>query len=233
MKYVLTISRYKREEKKEYFEDFIFDTDNENETVITALKKINSQEIIINAKNEVTTKIEFECACIQKKCGACAMVINGIPKLACDAKLKDYKKNILIEPLKKFNRIADLIVDREILYENLKTLKLWLEKDSNILDKRRELNYKASECLLCGICLEVCPNFYLGSNFFGMPSIILTTRLLTELDKEDRKIISKLYSKHCFEGCGKSLACKNRCPKKIETDKMLVNGNLLAIWKRK
>ena len=36
MQYILTISRYKREEKKEYYESFKFETENVNETVISA-----------------------------------------------------------------------------------------------------------------------------------------------------------------------------------------------------
>ena len=234
MKYVIRILRQKFNSLEKYIEDFNYETNNPDENIIYVLRKLNSMTPLLNSNGKETDLIEFECACIQKKCGACAMIINGEPMLACSFKLRDAKDEVIkLEPLKKFKTICDLVIDRQILQENLKTLKLWLEKDSNIKDKRRELNYEASECIQCGLCLEVCPNFYCGGSFYGFSSIVLTTRLLTELDKMDRDIIAKLYSKHNYSGCGKSLACKKICPKKIDSEKMLVNANLLAIWKIK
>ena len=58
-------------------------------------------------------EIAWECSCLQKKCGACAMRINGVPRLACDTKIGDLKsKTVTLEPLKKFPVVRDLIVDR-------------------------------------------------------------------------------------------------------------------------
>ncbi len=233
MEYILSILRCKRNSNRKYWQSFKYNSNSEYDTVISALKAINSQEKIYDINGNLAEKIEYSSSCLQKKCGACSMVINGRPMLGCSARLTNYDKYIKIEPLRKFNTICDLIVDRSIMYENLKTLKLWLSNDASIKDKRRLLNYEASECILCGLCLEVCPNFSPCGNFYGMSSIVLTTRLLTELDKEERNIISKLYNKHCFSGCAKSLACKNICPKGIETDKLLTNANLLAIWKKR
>lgn len=162
------------------------------------------------------------------------MVINNRPRLACDAKLSDYDSDrIRVEPLRKFPVVCDLVVDRSILYENLKTLKLWLKEDSELSDYYRDLAYEGSECLQCGCCLEVCPNFYDGGSFFGMATVPITTRLLTEMSKKDYQDIAKEYAKHTFDGCGKSLACRDVCPKNIDTEKLLVNANAMAIWKRK
>ena len=47
------------------------------------------------------------------------------------------------------------------------------------------------------------------------------------------KEIAKLYARHTFAGCGKSLACKDICPKGIDTEKLLVNANAMAAWKRR
>ena len=233
MEYILSILRCKRNSDIPYWQDFKYISQADNDTVISALKYINAQENIYDIHGNEAEKIEFQCSCLQKKCGSCALVVNGRPTLGCNAILKDYKGVIKVEPLRKFKTVCDLVVDRSILFENLKTLRLWLEEDANIKEKRRWLTYDASECIQCGLCLEVCPNFYCGGNFFGMNSIILTTRLLTEINESERKIIAKLYDKHAYSGCAKSLACKKVCPKGIQTDKLLVNANLLAIWKKK
>ena len=233
MKYVITVYRRERGADKSVPQSFVYETENVNDTVATALSAINSRDPLTDIEGSPARRIEWECSCLQKKCGACAMLVCGRPRLACDSRLSEYKGEIILRPLKKFPNVCDLVVDRSVLLENLKTLKLWLACDAELSDKNRELAYDSSECLQCGCCLEVCPNFYAGGEFFGMSAVPVTARLLTEMPPEKREEIARLYKKHVFEGCGKSFACKKICPKNIDTEKMLVNVNALAIWRRK
>lgn len=233
MKYILTVLRRERNAKKSQWQSFEYEAQNESDTIASALTVFNMQEVLYDISGNEARKIEWECSCLQKKCGACAMIIDGKPRLACEAKLSEVKNGkIKIEPLRKFPVICDLIVDRSILFENLKTLKLWLSSDASAGESNQELAYEASECLQCGCCLEICPNFYAGGKFFGMSTVSVTMRLLSEMEPSDYQKIAKLYEKHIFEGCGKSLACRDVCPKKIDTEKLLVNANALAVWKR-
>ena len=236
--YRLIIKRQKAKDELGYIQKFLYQPTNELETIASALIAINAQEKILDEEGKESTPIEWECSCLQKKCGACAMVINGMPRLACDAFLSEFKSktdivDIKIEPLRKFPVIRDLIVDRAILFENLKILKAWLTDEAFMKDKRRELNYQASECLQCGCCLDVCPNFYVGGSFYGPAAVPIMTRLLSETDLKDRKELAKLYSQHEFEGCGKSLSCQKICPKNIDTQNLIVNAIALSIWKIK
>ena len=60
-------------------------------------------------------RVAWDCACLEKKCGACAMVVSGRPALACAVSLgaaADSSGEITLEPLRKFPRIRDLQVDR-------------------------------------------------------------------------------------------------------------------------
>lgn len=67
-----------------------------------------------------------------KMCGACAMVINGVPRLACSAFLRDIKGDELtLEPLSKFPVIDDLIVDRSIIESNLHRARAYLGEYKN------------------------------------------------------------------------------------------------------
>ena len=241
MRYILNILRQERGSADKYRQKFYYEAVSEADTVASALTEINSRADIRDADGEPARSIEWECSCLQKKCGACAMVINGRPRLACDARLAEFASDvtadrtieITVEPLRKFPCIADLIADRSILYENLRTLRIWLRSDSSLPEKYRDIAYEASECVQCGCCLEICPNFYAGGTFFGMATVPLTTRLLTETDKPLRKEISAAYSRHVYGGCGKSLACKDICPRHIDTEKLLVNSNAMAVWKRR
>lgn len=233
MNYILEITRKKRGENSPYVQKFYYETENAGDTVATALKSINDREKITDINGKTAEKIEWECSCLQKKCGACAMVINGKPTLACSAVLKDLKNPIKLEPLKKFPLICDLKVDRSILYENLKTVSAWLNNTAELSEKRREAAYEGARCLQCGCCLEVCPNFYAGGKFFGASVAAVTTTLLSEMPKKERDALAKEYKAHVYSGCGKSLACRDICPAQIDTDDLLVNSAALAVWKKK
>ena len=231
MKYRIDIERYSPE-KKSYIESFYYETDSETETVANALAFLNLQSNLKNVDGQDAEPIGWDCGCMQKKCGACAMVVNGRPALACDSRLSRCGKVIRLSPLKKFPVVRDLIVDRSVMFENLKTIKLYFEDNADFSEKAAGIAYEASRCLQCGCCLEVCPNFIAGGTFTGMASAVPVTRLFAELPAEKIKELSKLYNKHIFEGCGKSLACRNICPAKIDIEKMLVNSNAAAVWKR-
>lgn len=232
--YILKVLRKERGSEEQYWQSFAYTALTENDTVASALTFLERREDLTDVEGNPARPIEWENSCLQKKCGACAMVIDGRPRLACDARLSESKKGtIRVEPLRKFPCICDLCVDRTILYDNLKELQLWLTEDADLPDSCREVAYMGSECIQCGCCLEVCPNFYCGGKFYGMSTVPVTTRLLTEMPPSEYGDLAKLYRRHTFEGCGKSLACKDICPKGIDTERLLVNTNALAVWKRK
>jgi succinate dehydrogenase / fumarate reductase iron-sulfur subunit len=228
MKLRFDIRRQKSPDDKPYIQSILFETDDENMTVAAALNKINET---------ADSPVKWECSCMQKKCGACAMVINGVPRLACGALLSEFaKKGIIkivkLEPLKKFPVVADLIVDRSIMMKNLKEMQIWFESAAKT-ENKKDISYEASRCLQCGCCLEVCPNFYPEGEFFGMSAAVPASRIIADMPENQKKEIQEMYRKNIYEGCGKSLACRNICPAGIDIDKLLVNSNAAAVWKRK
>lgn len=71
-----------------------------------------------------------------------------------------------------------------------------------------------------------------GSSFFGMAGAMPFSRILNEMNKEELKEARRIYNTRVFEGCGKSLSCRDICPAKIKIGDMLVNSNAIAVWKR-
>ena len=226
---ILKIKRRLSPDSEPYWQNFFYESQSSADTVATALNWLNEQPALQDTEGKAAEAIRWECSCLQKKCGACAMVINGRPGLACDARLAEYKEEVVLEPLRKFPVVCDLVVDRSAMQESLKTLQLWFSRGEH---EAQPAGYEASLCLQCGCCLEVCPNWSLENSFAGMAAAVPMTRVLTAMDKEERKEIGELYRSHVFEGCGKSLACRNICPAGIDIDRMLVNSNAAAVWKR-
>ena len=233
MKVRFEILRRARGAQNAYVQTIDFELENENATVATALNAMNETPGLTDVKGKPVGHIFWECSCLQKRCGACAMRIDGKPCLACNASLRDCKgETIRLEPLKKFPVVADLIVDRSVLYENLKQIRLWLDGPVEVREGDVDAAYEASRCLQCGCCLEVCPNFLPGDRFAGTAAMVPISRLIAELPRDRKQEIYKLYHRHFFAGCGKSLACRNICPAGIDVDGLLVNSNAIAVWKR-
>lgn len=228
----LLILRRKNQDEKPYWQRFNYDPKSTDDSVASALTALNEQEDLRDAEGKPAAPIRWECSCLQKKCGACAMVINNRPRLACGARLSEFKSVVKIEPLRKFPVIADLMVDRSVMFENLKTLRLWFESDAKGKDKAMSVSYEASRCLQCGCCLEVCPNFHIDGKFTGTASAVPMARLLAQLPDSQKKAMTDQYRLHVYEGCGKSLACRNICPAGLDIDEILLNSNAIAVWKR-
>ena len=199
-----------------YWETFDYDGDRDI-SVAGLLDHLNYHDDIINDEGEKTGRIGWECSCLQGVCGACAMVIDEKPALACETILKDLNKDeISIRPLRKFPVIHDLIVDRSIIHENLKKADIYIGEYRPEGREDHSLQYNAAKCLKCGLCLEVCPNYTDGKSFYGAV-FANDCFLVKKRNAKKAKDIKKAYGQHVGSGCSKSLSCMDVCPMKIET----------------
>ena len=213
---LVKIKRQEHADSPSYWQSFEYDG-NKNTTVAAVLDYLNYNDDLYDINGEPARRIQWECSCMQKSCGACAMVINGTPALACNTFLKDIKSEILIlEPLKKFPVCSDLIVDRSIIYENLKRAEMYIEDYAGADEKEYDNQYMVSKCLKCGLCLEVCPNYVKGENFFGALFANDAYLSYTQSENRKKKILSQ-YKKHFSAGCSKSLSRIKVCPVEIPT----------------
>lgn len=180
--------------------------------------------------------ITYSCSCLQGLCGACAMVINSQPKLACQTFLKDELMIseygvITIEPLSKFPVIKDLKVDKSKLHDDLIKSSQWLDSDAKINSTDIDFEYEMSLCLMCGCCVEACPN-YDGGDFVGTPIAVSASKIIAqENDKTHLKTLKKTYDDKFFSHCVKSIVCEDVCPMGIETQRAISRMNKKAVWK--
>ena len=199
-----------------YWETFEYGGPIDN-SVAGVLDYINYHDDIVDVDGRRTTRIGWECACLQGICGACAMVINGKPALACETFVRDVKeKEITIRPLRKFPVIHDLVVDRSSIHENLKQANVCIGEYQPSADIDHAHQYAAGKCLKCGLCLEVCPNYVNGHTFFGA-AFANDCYLVASRNRAEGKRIRTAYAQHFGKTCSKSLSCMEVCPMKIST----------------
>ncbi|MBQ5833316.1 MAG: succinate dehydrogenase, partial [Clostridia bacterium] len=164
---IVRIKRQNAYDTPSYWQSFRYDGP-EHVTVSAVLDALNYTDDLFDVDGNPTTRVRWECSCMQAVCGGCAMVINGVPALACATFADEVKgKELVLEPLSKFPVVADLIVDRSIIYENLMSAKAYLDSVAENDKRQHKHQYSVAKCLKCGLCLEVCPNYRPGSDFFG------------------------------------------------------------------
>ncbi|MBR3158817.1 MAG: hypothetical protein IKG18_10455 [Atopobiaceae bacterium] len=216
----VSILRQESPTAEPYWESFCYDGPTET-SVAGMLDHLNFHDDILNDAGQKTRRIAWECSCMQGTCGACAMVINGMPALACDTFLRDLvagrpEEEIVLRPLSKFPVIRDLVVDRASIQDNLKRSDVFIGSYQPMDDESFSLQYEAAKCLKCGLCLEVCPNYTNGNTFFGAV-FANDCYLVHARNREKSREIKKTYARHFGSACSKSLSCMDVCPMRIPT----------------
>jgi succinate dehydrogenase / fumarate reductase iron-sulfur subunit len=211
--------------------------------VVSALMYL--REHPVNILGETVTPVAWDCNCMEEVCGACTMLVNGVPRQSCAALIEDLEQPIVLEPLTKFPVVRDLVVDRSKLFDALKKVKAWVQVDGSwdihrhaplISPKEQSIRYLFSRCMSCGCCMEACPQFHMDSEFIG-PAVLAqvdlhNTHPTGKFFKEDR--LHAIMGKGGITDCGNAQNCIQVCPKDIPlTDAIASLGRQTTIqWLR-
>lgn len=205
-----------------------------NTPVTMILDELNSRDSLTDVNGNAEEPIIWECSCGQGICGSCAMVINGSPKLACSTFFGEVGPDVKVEPLSKFPLAADLKVDRSLISEYLSEMKIWIEgDDARVSDV--DMQYVSASCMLCGCCLEVCPNYSGKGKFFGAVGMNACFRAAEQLSGAAKRERLSYFAKHGDAGCSKAFACESVCPAKIPLSVVISRLNrerFLSIFRR-
>jgi len=216
------VLRFDKTCQRAYHQSFNYETEDENVTIANALRELNRRNPVTDTDGQITTPVKWECSCLQRRCGSCAMLVNGTPCLACDTKLNiNNQTTVELAPLMKFPVVEDLIVNRSALFENLKKLRVWFNGDANTGEQNTELAFDASRCLKCGCCLEICISFMPGEEFAGNTARVAMSRLLSQIQESQKDFTYTMYMKHIHEGCDQYNACHIICPAGIDTARLM------------
>jgi succinate dehydrogenase / fumarate reductase iron-sulfur subunit len=194
--------------------------------VISALMEI--QKHPVTATGEQVTPVVWECACLEEVCGSCTMVIDGRVRQSCSAmvdRIASEGETIVLEPMRKFPVVRDLVVDRSRMFETLKRIRAWIDLDGTHplgpgprqLPRDQETAYALARCMTCGCCLDACPQIHSSSRFVGAAAISLV-RLYNlhpsgKLHADER--LDAIMGAGGIEECGKAQNCVEVCPKEI------------------
>lgn len=233
--YILKI--YRGNPGHQYWQEFELPYDS-FDNVITGLMAI--QKNPITRQGEVVEPVVWEQGCLEEVCGSCSMLINSRPRQACTALIEPIIKEtgstvITLAPFTKFPLVRDLIVDREIMFDNLKEIQAWIHADGTyergfgpqISQETQEMMYAYSTCMTCGCCVEACPQVNDHSKFIG-PQVTTQVQLFNAHPtgkKKKKERLRPFMKKGGISDCGNAQNCVKVCPKKIPiTDAIAATG---------
>ena len=179
-------------------------------------------------KDQVDGTLSYRWACRMGVCGSCSMMVNGEPVLTCATYLGALAPGpVVVEPLKSFPVIRDLVVDITDFMNKLKRVKPWIIRDApepppaqgEYLQTPAQLaDFKRySMCINCMLCYAACPIYALEPEFIGPAAIALAQRY--NLDSRDQGSAERMevLSQHDGVWCCTFVGeCSTVCPKNVD-----------------
>jgi succinate dehydrogenase / fumarate reductase iron-sulfur subunit len=172
--------------------------------------------------------------CKAGKCGSCSAEINGIPKLMCMTRLSELalEKPVLLQPMKAFPLIKDLVTDVSWNYRVKKKIKEFKPRKPDAkdgtwrmfqqdIDRVQEFR-KCIECFLCQDVCHVLREHQLQDKFIGPRFLVHVAALeMHPLDVEDR--MEDLKKTNGVGFCNITKCCTTVCPEGITiTDNAII-----------
>lgn len=195
--------------------------------------------------------IAFDSDCREGICGACGLVINGVPHgpnrgaTACQLHMRSFRNGdeIVIEPwrARAMPVIKDLIVDRSALDRIIAaggyiSFNTGGAPDGNTIPIAREVAESAmdsAQCIQCGACVAACKN---ASAHLFTAAKITHLGLLPQGQPERYRRVIRMVDQMDAEGfgnCSNEGECEAVCPKEIpiSTIARMYRDYYLALWR--
>lgn len=190
--------------------------------------------------------LAFRYACHWGVCGSCAMLINGVPGLACRAKLDDageapplvplpdltesgQEGGIFLAPLPNFPVIRDLVVDMRPFFEMYRSVAPWFSPEGEEPVEERTLSPEQADligqyagCILCGACHGSCPEVSKYPSFLG-PAVLAKVYRFAVDPREGRREerLESCDRQEGWEGCKFHRNCRKVCPAGVAPDRAI------------
>jgi succinate dehydrogenase / fumarate reductase iron-sulfur subunit len=197
-----------------------------NDRILDCLNKI---------RWEHDSSLAYRMSCAHGVCGSDGVTINGSPALACQKLVKDYdyKREIVVEPLKFFPVVKDLIVDMEPFFERTKAVSpdkienasaVVMDRERTQTPEERSLFDDAVKCILCACCVAACPVMLKEEpDFIGPAAVLRAQRYIFDSRVTDTAERMKVLEKpHGIWSCKSYYRCTQVCPKKIKVTEAIL-----------
>ena len=171
--------------------------------------------------------LQFDFACRESICGACGMLVNGRPALACKTLTNHLPDRITLFPLPVFKLIGDLSVDTGTWFRQIaERTEAWIhpasdfdpaEAEERMDDELAQAIYEGDRCIECGCCVAACAVANIDADFLGAAGLNRVARFA--MDPRDQRSDADWFEIVAGEdgvfACIGLMACEDICPKDL------------------
>ena len=210
----LTIKRYHPEKSPAYYEsNHSLKFNDEKPTVLQAL---------IAIYENIDSTLAFSYNCRYKKCGLCAVEVDGHPSLACITFLREHQT---IGPLSNLPLHKDLVINRSLLEALLMRERIFMTKGL-AQESEHPLNHPFPQfrlhpdletllsCIECLCCQASCPVLSAGKNTPYAGPFVFVKLAQLHLDPRDSLDRASQAVQLGIEACSGCRQCV--CPQNID-----------------
>ncbi len=212
-------------------------TPREGEELVEYQVPVEEGMVVLDALHWIQANVAPDLAvrwnCKAAKCGSCSAEVNGRPVLTCKTRMSDFAEDeeIVVEPIRAFPLIKDLVTDVSWNYEvNKQILPFqppadvpqeqwrWQQRDIERVQEMR----KCIECFLCQDVCHVLRNHETDQQFMGPRFLVRVAALeMHPMDRGDRK--AYLKDEGGIGYCNITKCCTEVCPEHIRiTDNAII-----------
>lgn len=179
--------------------------------------------------------LAYRMSCAHGICGSDGMTINGVASLACQKLVKDYdyNKGIIVEPLRFFPVIKDLVVDMTPFFDREKAVHPAYGISMTEAEEGKEHKQTIEEharfnedirCIMCACCVAACPvNLSEDPQYIGPAAIVRAHRYIFDSRVKDALERMKIMDRpHGIWACKTYWKCTQVCPKQIPITKHIL-----------
>ena len=179
----------------------------------------------------------FRHACHHASCGTCAVRVNGYERLPCIFSVRAAlaeRAEMLIEPLRNFSIVGDLVVDVAGFFQKqiASGMSITRTAERALADKAytpvavinaegqwEDRAYNRFEnCVECGICISACPTMAATDKFFGPAGLAALHRATQEtpVPAVRSALLEVADGEHGVWRCHSAFECTEACPQSVD-----------------
>jgi succinate dehydrogenase / fumarate reductase, iron-sulfur subunit len=172
----------------------------------------------------VDPTLAFRENCGVGTCGECGVRVNGMERLACQARVREFPleegaARATVEPLRHHRVLRDLVVDRSGHFSRIAAAGAYFQPGpelDRVEDAAMRRLQKTTSCIHCGLCVSACEAYPTNAAFVGPAALAWTARFLADprdaAHAERRELsASAAGTAGCIQ-CGK---CDAVCPEHV------------------
>ncbi len=219
---------------------------------VSYMQEVDRREMVLDVLERIRKNIDptlaYRHSCHHGVCGSCVALVNGVEKLLCKTRVFNVigrSNKVVIEPMRNFKVIRDLVVDLEPFFTKLRIITPALIQSQVSQDRETpqspqnvEAMKQYEECIECGACYSACPIVASDPLYLGPAALMVAYR--TCLDERDEGKMERLRLVDSEEGCWRchnNMGCTEVCPKNVDPAsaisglRRMILSRRLVLWR--